>query len=233
MSERSSPLEVPKRPGLSFEAELWAAGFSRVGGLDEAGRGSWAGPVCAAVVILPPEPVILERLAGVRDSKQMSARARVEWARRIRAEAHTWGIGFAESGEIDAINILAATRLAMRRALENCYGRPEHLLIDALLLPECAIPQTALVKGDARVLSIAAASVLAKTVRDELMIGLEECYPGYEFARHKGYGTPRHKAALERLGPCEIHRMSFAPVAKCLSSGQGQMGGTKPASPSR
>ena len=190
------------------------AGGCAGGGIDEAGRGAWAGPVCAGAVLLPCDPAILQRLRGVRDSKQMSAKARGEWAEDIRAEALGWGVGFASNGEIDAVGIVPATRLAMQRALAQCELAPAHLLIDAVRLPGVKIPQTALIKGDARVLSIAAASVLAKTARDLVMIALDEEYPGYGFARHKGYGTAVHQEALGRLGPCGAHRRSFAPVRK-------------------
>jgi ribonuclease HII len=212
------PLELPRNPTLDFELALWAQGIAPAAGIDEAGRGAWAGPVCAGAVLLPCDAAILQRLHGVRDSKQMSAKARGDWAGRIQAEALGWGVGFASNLEIDAIGIVPATRLAMQRALEQCALLPAHLLIDAVRLPGLAIPQTALVKGDARVLSIAAASVLAKTARDRVMAALDEEYPGYGFARHKGYGTAAHQEALLRLGPCAEHRRSFAPVAKMLNT---------------
>ena len=204
--------DLPPSPNLTFEQDLWARGLRHAAGLDEAGRGAWAGPVAAAAVILPGEEGLMERLAGVRDSKQMSPRARARWADEIRAAAAGWGVGFSSHAEIDALGILAATRLAMQRALETCALAADHLLIDALRLPAIALPQTALIKGVARSLSIAAASVLAKTARDGLLMALDETYPGYGFARHKGYGTAIHRAAIERLGPCAIHRMSFAPL---------------------
>ncbi len=208
---RFDPAEIPPCPDLSFELELWAGGLRQVAGLDEAGRGAWAGPVSAAVVILPAMPAVLELLFGVRDSKQMLPAARWHWAAEIRATAAAWGVGLASHLEIDQMGIVPATRLAMQRALRNCACRPDHLLVDALSLPEIATPQTALIKGDARTLSIAAASVLAKTARDELMINLDPVYPGYGFARHKGYGTAAHRAAIDQLGACPIHRLSFAP----------------------
>jgi ribonuclease HII len=214
---RFDPAELPISPNLTFEQDLWSSGLRYAAGLDEAGRGAWAGPVAAAAVILPVAVLpaangLMERLAGVRDSKQMSPRARAFWAGEIRAAAAGWGIGFASHAEIDALGILAATRLAMQRALETCALAADHLLIDALRLPDIPLPQTALIKGDARSLSIAAASVLAKTARDGLLTALDETYPGYGFARHKGYGTAVHREAIERLGPCPIHRMSFAPL---------------------
>jgi ribonuclease HII len=204
--------ELPASPDLRFESELWAKGLLRVAGLDEAGRGAWAGPVSAGVVILPADPQITTRLSGVRDSKEMTPAERAAWAEIIRASATAWGVGFASNTEIDALGIVPATRLAMLRALECLAFPPEHLLIDALRLPGNPLRQTPLIKGDARSLSIAASSVLAKTARDALMVALEEQFPGYGFARHKGYGTAVHAEALQRLGPCEIHRYSFEPV---------------------
>ena len=216
MARRSPPPDIPPDPTLEFERALWAQGAAPVAGLDEAGRGAWAGPVCAAAVTLPADEGVLERLRGVRDSKLMSARARGEMAERIRAEALGWGVGFASHAEIDTLGIVPATRLAMRRALEMCGFQPAHLLIDALKLPGLAVPQTALIKGDRRVLSIAAASVLAKTERDAFMVELDRQYPGYGFARHKGYGTAVHQSALASLGPCPVHRLSFAPLRSAL-----------------
>lgn len=204
-------------PDLSFEFSLWQTGVSLVAGLDEAGRGAWAGPVAAAAVILAPASDLVTRLNGVRDSKQMSPAQRARWAEVIRAVALDWGVGFASAQEIDALGILPATRLAMQRALARLDLAPEHLLLDAVRLPAVALPQTALIKGDCRVLSIAAASVLAKTERDHWMEKLEVEFPGYSFARHKGYGTVIHQRALESLGPCGQHRASFKPVKKALS----------------
>ncbi len=211
MPRRAIP-DLPLRPDLSLESGLWSAGLTRVAGLDEAGRGAWAGPVFAAAVILPCGPDCAGRLQGVRDSKQMSARQRSFWAGQIKSTALAWGIGQASQEEIDAVGIAPATHLAMLRALLACGTSPDHLLLDAFLLPGVTLAQTALLKGDARSLSIAAASVLAKTARDDLMTVLDDRYPGYGFAAHKGYGTARHRAALEKLGPCLAHRMSFAPL---------------------
>jgi len=208
---RYDPAEIPAYPNLAFELNLWDSGTLFVAGLDEAGRGAWAGPVSAAAVILPADTGVLERLSGVRDSKQMLAANRQRWAVEIRAVAAAWGVGFASHVEIDQNGIVPATRLAMQRALQNCACAVEHLLVDALSLPEITTPQTALIKGDARSLSIAAASVLAKTARDQLLIELDRSYPQYGFARHKGYGTAVHRAAIDLLGACPIHRLSFAP----------------------
>jgi len=218
MVRRLDPAEIPASPTLDFELALWQRGFLAIAGLDEAGRGAWAGPVSAGAVILPPDRALLARLEGVRDSKQMTPRARDVQARRIQAEALAWGVGFATHEEIDSLGIIAATRLAMRRALAACALPAVHLLLDAIRLPDVLLPQTDLIKGDARSLSIAAASVLAKTARDERMRELDGLYPGYDFARHKGYGTRLHQAALQSSGPCAVHRRSFAPVRAILAA---------------
>jgi len=199
-------------PDLSFELPLWAAGTLHLAGLDEAGRGAWAGPVAAAAVILPQDADLCIQLKGVRDSKQMTPRQRGVWAVEIRRTALAWGVGFASHTEIDALGILPATRLAMQRALAQLAFPPHHLLLDAVHLPEVALPQTVLIKGDVHSLSIAAASVLAKTVRDKLLVAWELEYPEYGFARHKGYGTAAHRQALQAKGPCPLHRLTFAPV---------------------
>jgi ribonuclease HII len=204
------------RPTLAVEFSLWQQGVSLVAGLDEAGRGAWAGPVAAGAVILSPAADLVERLKGVRDSKQMTPRQRAFWVERICAVAVAWGVGFASCTEIDACGIISATRLAMGRALEQLEITPHHLLIDALRLPDIDLPQTSVIKGDVKILSIAAASVLAKTARDAWMVRLDGNYPGYGFARHKGYGTAAHRAALESLGPCAEHRLSFKPLLTLL-----------------
>jgi ribonuclease HII len=203
-------------PDLSIEMPLWRAGYSALAGLDEAGRGAWAGPVSAAAVILPPDPGLPACLNGVRDSKQMTARQRSIWAIKIKETALSWAVGFASQAEIDETNILVATRLAMQRALAGLALPSQHLLIDAVYLPAVILPQTVLIKGDVRSLSIAAASVLAKTARDALLVAWDEEYPMYGFARHKGYGTSLHQRALAQQGPCPLHRRSFAPVRALL-----------------
>jgi ribonuclease HII len=225
-----TPVRDPaKFPTLNFEQALWKAGFKHVAGIDEAGRGAWAGPVCAAAVILPPDPELPHRLERVRDSKLMTPLARETWAPRIKEAALAWGVGFASSQEIDMLGILPATKLAATRALEKLddgprsmdhplipdhpiadHLLPDYLLTDFLLFPYIELPQTALVKGDRLSLSVAAASVLAKTARDALMRELDCKYPGYGFARSKGYGTQFHQEAIRRLGLCEIHRRSFS-----------------------
>lgn len=212
MGQRPAKIKAPLHPDLGFETLLWSQGVTRVAGLDEAGRGAWAGPVAAAAVILPANNYMLERLSGVRDSKQMTARQREAWAGVIQSLAVSWGVGFAAADEVDALGIVPATRLAMERALTVCNCPAEHLLLDAMRLPGVKLPQQAVIKGDARSLSIAAASVLAKTARDAWMRDLESEFPGYGFARHKGYGTAVHRLALQELGPCAVHRFSYAPV---------------------
>ncbi len=209
--KKFDPALIPSAPDLSFESALWAQGIQFIAGVDEAGRGALAGPVTAAAVILPVDPLISRQLSGVRDSKQMKASEREVWQQRIRLLAACYGIGFASHLEIDNLGIAPATRLAVRRAVDQLSLSPQHLLVDYLHLPELPIPQTALVKGDMRSLSIAAASVLAKTARDAQMQRLEEEYPGYGFGRHKGYGTQEHIQSIQACGLCPIHRKSFHP----------------------
>ena len=218
-----------KLPDLQFEFALWQEGYTYIAGLDEAGRGAWAGPVVAGAVVLPVQPVpldfaaaneegyeLLRRLDGVRDSKQLSARQRETFDALIRRVAVGVGLGMAGPEEIDRLGIVPATRLAMHRALEDLSIAPQVLLIDTLTLPDSPLPQKAIVHGDARCLSIAAASIVAKVARDRLMVTLDARYPGYGFARHKGYGTAQHRAALRALGPTPVHRRSFKPVLQAL-----------------
>ncbi len=203
---------IPANPNLDFESSYWSQGLHLVAGLDEAGRGAWAGPVTAAVVVLPRDEQVSVVLAGVRDSKQVSPTARQVLAEKIKAVALTWGVGTADHSEVDGQGIIQATRLAMERAIAQMNFQPEHILIDALLLPDVEIPQTSLIKGDQRSLSIAAASILAKTSRDAWMIDAHQQFPNYGFDRHKGYGTREHRQALESTGACAIHRLSFKPL---------------------
>lgn len=207
-------------PDLSLETPLWQAGLT-AGGVDEAGRGAWAGPVVTGVVVLPLQADILQALRGVRDSKMMTPRQREIWAVKIKQTALDWAVGSADNREIDELGILRATRLAMQRAVDMLGTAPDHLLLDAVILREVDICQTSLFKGDAVSLSIAAASVLAKTARDEWMTGCECDYPGYGFARHKGYGTRLHHDCLAALGPCAIHRSSFEPVRSVMTREMG------------
>jgi len=205
---------LPPEPDISFELALWEAGLTAVAGIDEAGRGALAGPVAAAAVILPPESEIAGCLKGVRDSKQMSPCQRETAREKILHYATAFGVGFATTEEIDQMGIVPATRLAATRALESLTLPAVHLLLDYLFLPEISIPQTALIKGDCRSLSIAAASVLAKTSRDAVLRELDLTYPGYGFASHKGYGTFAHRKALQRLGASPVHRISFSLFGK-------------------
>jgi ribonuclease HII len=200
---------LPPSPDLCFEAALWDAGIPYVAGIDEAGRGALAGPVAAGAIILPADKRLADELKGVRDSKQMTPSERRAWAARLPGLALTWAVGFASAQEIDEIGIVPATRLAIQRALAQLAPPPLHLLLDFLRLPECSLPQTALIKGDARSLSIAAASILAKTARDQILCQLDQEFPGYGFAAHKGYGTAAHIQSIQRLGASEAHRHSF------------------------
>lgn len=199
-----------QEPDLTYETHLWPY-YRHIAGLDEAGRGALAGPVAVGAVILPDDKTLLARtLAGVRDSKQMAPLERESLAPRIKEIALTWGVGFASADEIDAQGIVPATRLAALRALHGLTLTPRYLLTDFRLeLPELDTPQTALVKGDALCLSIAAASVLAKTARDQLMCELDLCYRGYGLGKHKGYGTQSHRSAMKQLGVSPIHRRTF------------------------
>jgi len=181
-----------------------------IAGVDEAGRGPLAGPVYAAAVILDPARPIV----GLRDSKLLSAARRECLAEEIRASALAWSVASADVAEIDSLNILQATLVAMRRAVEALAPAPTEALIDGNQVPRLPCPARAIVKGDRDVAAISAASILAKTARDAVLRELHTLYPLYGFARNKGYGTPEHLAALARHGPCAAHRRSFAPVAK-------------------
>ncbi|MGN6359816.1 MAG: ribonuclease HII [Thermomicrobiales bacterium] len=210
-------------PGLHHEAALAAAGFRLIAGVDEAGRGAWAGPLLAAAVVLPAvengtADQLLADLAGVNDSKQLSHRQREALLLPIMQHAVAVGIGQVEADELDAIGLGAANRLAWRRAIAALPQPPDHLLLDAFRLPALATPQTAIVRGDSESLSIAAASIIAKVTRDRLLATLDRAHPLYGFARHKGYGTAMHQAALRAHGPCAAHRRSFAPL-RALAAG--------------
>jgi ribonuclease HII len=203
---------IPSSPNLLYESTLWLNETVLVAGIDEAGRGAWAGPVVAGMVIFPICETIPKELLKVRDSKQLTAVQRAELAPVIKSHALYWGIGFSTNIEIDEIGILPATKVAMTRALEQIDQPPDHLLIDALFLPEIPIPQTALYKGDQRSFSIAAASILAKNARDEYMIQMNLENPFYGFDKHKGYGTKLHQERLSQNGSCYLHRHSFRPI---------------------
>ena len=190
---------------LSFERELWSAGKDFIAGVDEVGRGPLAGPVVTAAVILPKDFSLL----GVDDSKKLSPKRREELFEQIKDAAVCWAIGRREPDRIDGINILEATKEAMLDAIRALPVKPDHVLIDAVRLPGLEMPQTSIIKGDARSVSIAAASILAKVTRDREMVEMAEIYPGYAFESNKGYGTAAHYEGLRALGPCPIHRKTF------------------------
>jgi len=202
-------------PTLEEEMALFEQGYSFVAGLDEAGRGCLAGPVVAAAVLLPlsnETEDILARFNGVNDSKQLTMQARERLYDQIMHHALAVGVGSGSVAMIDERNILQATKYAMRSALDQLSPPPQALLLDAIHLPGLKIPQHSLIKGDARCLSIAAASIIAKVTRDRLMLTLHQEYPQYGFDQHKGYGTPAHLEALQSYGATPHHRYSFAPV---------------------
>ena len=196
---------------LNFERVLWKSGVRDIAGVDEAGVGPLAGPVVAAAVMFTADPVI----CGIDDSKRLDAPTRDLLAVEIRAKSAGIGLGIASVSEIDTVNIYHAALLAMRRAIEALPRPPQHVLVDARTIPGVTAPQNSFNKGDGINFSIAAASIIAKTERDRMMEALDREYPGYGFATHKGYGTPEHRAALQRLGPSGVHRMSF-PVIREL-----------------
>lgn len=212
MTTRIDPSLIPAAPNLDIELALWESNLPYLAGIDEAGRGALAGPVVAAATILPPEPSIIQRLEGVQDSKKLTPLQRESWSIELPHLVLSFGIGFASSDEIDRYGIIPATQLAAERALSSLSLCPQHLLLDYLFLPNIDIPQTSLVKGDARSLSIAAASIIAKTTRDAWMCELDSIYPLYGFSVHKGYCTTRHVEALEHWGPSPFHRRTFRPV---------------------
>ncbi|HEY8459554.1 MAG TPA: ribonuclease HII [Blastocatellia bacterium] len=197
---------------LQYESELWAQGFNLIAGVDEAGVGPMAGPVVAGAVVLARG----YKLRELDDSKKLDEPTRERLAERIKAEAVAWAVGIAEVEEIEALNIYHASLLAMRRAVEGLKAIPDFILVDARKIPGCDVPQRGLVHGDALSASIAAASIIAKTTRDALMIELDARFPGYGLAEHKGYSTPRHVEALRRLGASPIHRRGYRPVREAL-----------------
>ena len=201
-------------PTLDSERDFWAQGLRRVAGLDEVGRGAWAGPVVAGAVVLPADPPICAGLrdAGLRDSKRLTAPHRERLVPLIQSVALGAAVGMSSAAEIDAHGIVAACRLAMRRALAALAPPPQALLLDAFPLPDDPRPQRAIVRGDDTSLSIAAASVIAKVWRDAHMADLDRERPGYGFAGNKGYGTPDHRRALQELGATPLHRHSWRPV---------------------
>ena len=205
------------RPDLREEMALYKQGYLLLAGLDEAGRGSWAGPVVAGAVVLPLGNDRLEQaLDGVCDSKALKPLERERLYDVIQTEALAVGVGMVPPNQIDELGIVPATKEAMALAIARLPYLPDFLLIDFLGLPELDYPQKSIVHGDALSLSIAAASIVAKVSRDRFMVERDGQYPGYGFASHKGYGTPQHRAALDRLGPSPIHRFSYAPVRAAM-----------------
>lgn len=210
--EKQEALHEKYQQMCQYEKECYLKGIRFVAGIDEVGRGPLAGPVVAAAVILPQQCEIL----GLNDSKQLSAAKREDLVQEIEEKAIAIGIGMVDHRQIDQINIYQSSKKAMLLAVNNLSQTPEHLLIDAMNL-DCSLPQTSLVKGDARSVSIAAASVIAKVFRDNLMKAYHEVYPYYGFDKNAGYGTKTHLSGLEVHGICPIHRKSYAPVKKYLS----------------
>ena len=199
-------------PDLAQETRLWQAGYGAIAGVDEAGRGALAGPVVAGAVVLPKGVALAGIWAEVRDSKLLSPARREGMVTAIHSAAAGWAVGEASAQEIDAIGIAPATRLAMQRAIGGLPARPDYLLLDWVRLATVNLPQESFTKGDRRIVSIAAASILAKVHRDRLLVELDRSYPGYGFASHKAYGAASHLAAITARGPCPEHRRSFSPM---------------------
>ncbi len=197
--------KLPWDQRMVLERDCWKRGYCRVAGLDEAGRGPLAGPVVAAVFVINPE----FKMDGLNDSKQLTPLQRQKFFKVLTSGSWEYGIGIVEPEEIDRINIYQASRVAMLKALRSLEIPPDYLLVDALVVPETGIAQQAIIHGDALSIAIAAASVIAKYTRDQLMIEYDLIYPGYDFANHKGYPTRKHYLALQELGPSPIHRRSF------------------------
>lgn len=207
-------------PDLAAERALWGQGTAFVAGIDEVGRGPLAGPVAAGAVVLPQISRINRHLGWlrcVRDSKQLTAGAREELGGYIWQYAVAAGVGFVPVSAIDRIGIAEASRQAMLGAIAELATKPAHLLIDAFRLPACRLPQTPIIDGDEKVMSIACASIIAKVARDRVMLEEHGSYPGYGFVTNKGYATREHFAALDRLGPCVLHRRSFSPVREMVA----------------
>lgn len=215
------------RPGWAVERSLWREGLSQVAGVDEVGRGPLAGPVVAAAVVLPRTasgaPCRAGWIHALDDSKALTARERERLAVIIRAESE-WSLAAVSPQVIDQVNILQAARLAMRRAVAGLLTRPDALIIDGNEVAGSGLPERPVVRADARCVSVAAASIIAKVARDAMMEDLDRVFPGYGFAGHKGYATDVHREAIARLGPTTIHRLSFAPVREAFFRVSGRAG---------
>ena len=208
-------MSIRSRCGTRYEQRVWRDGHRRIAGLDEVGRGALFGPVLAAAVILDPA----DRIRGLRDSKQLSPKRREQLATEIRRRALAWSVASVDAAEIDRINILQASRLAMSKAVLALSPPPDLLLVDALRL-DLIIPQVSIIRGDALSISIAAASILAKVARDAMMREWDGQFPQYGLASNKGYPTAEHRASLREFGPSPLHRRSYAPVAAACSSSE-------------
>lgn len=209
--ELFDPLEF-QNDRLFFERQAFLQGAKLVAGVDEVGRGPLSGPVVAAAVVFPREPSI----RGIDDSKKLKPGQREKLFELIIEHAKSVGVGFVEPDVIDEINILQATRLAMKQAIASMKYEPDHVLVDGYPIPGLHLPQTAIIKGDAKSISIGAASIIAKVVRDKIMVAYSKIYPGYGFEKNKGYGTNFHLHALVKFGPCAIHRLTFRGVKELV-----------------
>ena len=221
------PIRLPRLPNYYYEQQAWASGHPQGGGVDAAGRGAWAGPIVAAAVMLPVEPERRAALSraltrfgiSVNDSKKLLPEQRELVVQLLDAYCIEYAVAVISVEEIDARGVGYANAVALREAALGLRCRPQFVLSDAFRLPDYPGRQQALIKGDCRSRSIALASTVAKVTRDRLMVECDWQYPGYGFARHKGYGTAEHRAALLTLGPCPLHRRSFAPVQACIGAG--------------
>lgn len=209
-------LELRLKELMLMEKELCSKGYGCIAGVDEAGRGPLAGPVVAAACVLPPDL----KIYGLDDSKKVAPKKRLELFQSIKEQATAYSVGIATSEEVDSINILAAAKLAMKRALDALPQQPDYILIDGRDGLNIPIQNKAVIGGDGLVACIAAASILAKVTRDEIMCRLHEIYPVYGFDKHKGYATRWHLDAIAKYGPCPIHRRSFSPVKDLFTNGK-------------
>jgi len=196
------------KPSSKYEKQLHKLGYTLIAGLDEAGRGSWAGPLVAGAVILPPN----KKFKGIRDSKLLSPQKRQKLFLQITKNAVSWSVGIVSHQEIDKMGIIPANRLAFERAVKKLQITPEYLLVDGVRNFSSNIPHQFIIQGDRKIVSIAAASIIAKVIRDQILKTLHQLYPMYNFEKHKGYGTKEHLKYLSEYGPSEIHRLSYKPM---------------------